>query len=157
MQQADAESPKQGDGRHWPKGTSGNPTGIRISRHALKMYHEIAAEFGGEAALSAIDRALLLQSCRLMVRSARLKKHDAAIRMASEARRGLEGIGRRTPRRNGAEPSLSEYLKQDAERQAAGDVGRVDGAAGAPDGPQANKRTGDAPIENAGRRPKGDS
>jgi hypothetical protein len=47
------------------------------------------------ATLSAIDRTLLLQATRLLVRSARLKDHDAAIRMSSEARRTLEGLRRR--------------------------------------------------------------
>jgi hypothetical protein len=82
-------------GRPWPKGMSGNPTGIRISKHALKLFYEIAAELGGVDSLPAMDAALLLQATRLLVRSSRLKDHDAAIRMSSEARRTLEGLRRR--------------------------------------------------------------
>jgi hypothetical protein len=79
----------------WHPGQSGNPGGIRISTHALKLFHEIAVEIGGADALTSMDAALLLQACRLLVRSTRLKDHDAAIRMSSEARRTLEGLRRR--------------------------------------------------------------
>jgi hypothetical protein len=91
MQQTAAATKQPERPQSWPKGVSGNPSGIRVSHHALNLYREIAAELGGEAALSVIDRTLLLQATRLLVRSARLKDHDAAIRMSSEARRTLEG------------------------------------------------------------------
>jgi hypothetical protein len=98
MQQTAAATKQPERPQSWPKGVSGNPSGIRVSHHALNLYREIAAELGGEAALSVIDRTLLLQATRLLVRSARLKDHDAAIRMSSEARRTLEGLRRHVAR-----------------------------------------------------------
>jgi hypothetical protein len=95
VQHVEAEHKQATRPQWWPKGVSGNPSGVRVSTHALALYREIGAELGGLDSLSAIDRALLLQACRLLVRSLRLKDHDTAIRMSSKARRTLEGLRRR--------------------------------------------------------------
>lgn len=95
MQQTEATLPQKPRPQWWPKGTSGNPTGIRISQRAMELFSEIAVELGGVDTLSIIDRTLLSQACRLLVRSQRVKEADAAIRMSSEARRTLEGLRRR--------------------------------------------------------------
>jgi hypothetical protein len=122
-------------GRPWPKGVSGNPAGIRVGKQALAMFEQIEGELGGVG--SVIDRTLLLQACRLLVRAARLKDHDAAIRMSSEARRTLEGLRRRCApavRSAPAEPfgeiAASAQAKEAARRAAelAGDAIEADAA-----------------------------
>lgn len=116
-EQSTAQHRRRAGGRPWQPGQSGNPTGIRISKHAIALFNEIAGELGGEAALSAIDRTLLLQAARLLVRSARLKDHDAAIRMSSEARRTLEGLRRRATRASA--PAAEPFTEIAAKAQAA--------------------------------------
>jgi hypothetical protein len=92
--QSDTQRPRV-RGRPWAPGQSGNPSGSRVNTRASVLFDEIAAELGGAEALSAIDRTLLLQAARLLMRSQRIKEPDAAIRMSSEARRTLEGLRRR--------------------------------------------------------------
>jgi hypothetical protein len=77
-------------------GRSGNPSGLRgrylIEALAEQLFVEMAPDF---APLSAIDGVLLKQACVLSVRSRRVTDPDAAVRMASESRRTLEGLRRR--------------------------------------------------------------
>jgi hypothetical protein len=68
----------------------------------------VAAELGG--VLGAIDRALLLQACRLLIRSQRVKDADAAIRMSSEARRIMSSLQKRAPP-PAPHDRLAEYLR----------------------------------------------
>jgi hypothetical protein len=117
---------EQGDGqrklrgRPWPPGTSGNPNGRRsMSKRAAMLFQALAADFGGVDALSAIDRALLEQGCRLLVRAERAKDADAVVRLSSEARRGLVALRRRresAPRKEST-PTLEEYLDAKAEHE----------------------------------------
>jgi hypothetical protein len=58
-------------GRPWPPGTSGNPNGRRsLSKRAAALFETLSADFcGANTALSAVDRVMLEQACRLMVRA----------------------------------------------------------------------------------------
>jgi hypothetical protein len=80
-------------GRPWPKGMSGNPSGSKVSKRVTTLFEALADEFGG-ADLSAADRALLMQACRLLVRSERVKEAEDAVKCANAARRILAGLRR---------------------------------------------------------------
>jgi len=82
-------------GRPWPKGVSGNPSGSKVSKRVTNLFEALANEFGG-ADLSATDRALLMQACRLLVRSERVKEAEIAVKCANAARRILAGLRRGT-------------------------------------------------------------
>jgi hypothetical protein len=97
-------------GRPWQPGQSGNPSGGRISVRANSLFAEMAADWGGANSLSAIDRALLMQACRLMARAARAKDADAVVRLTSEARRILVTLRKRAAPPSPPGPTLSEYL-----------------------------------------------
>ncbi len=115
-----AAQPRKVSGRPFPPGVSGNPSGMRVSKHALQLFTEIADEYGGEQALSAIDRALLLQAARLLVRAQRLKDADAAIRMTGEARRLLESLRRNAGKAAAkAKAMLAPSFSEIAEREQA--------------------------------------
>jgi hypothetical protein len=84
-------------GKPWPKGVSGNPSGSRVNTRAVVLFAEMAVDFGGVDALSGVDRAMLMQACRLMARGARAKSADDAVRLTSEARRILMALRKRVP------------------------------------------------------------
>jgi hypothetical protein len=69
-------------GRPWPKGVSGNPSGSKVSKRVTVLFEALADELGG-ADLSATDRALLMQACRLLVRSERVKEAEDAVKCAN--------------------------------------------------------------------------
>jgi hypothetical protein len=92
-EQSEAQRPRHG-GRPWPKGVSGNPSGSRANKRAVALFAEMANDFGGPSALSAIDRAMLDQAATLLARSRRVKDPDVALRMGGEARRLLECLRR---------------------------------------------------------------
>jgi hypothetical protein len=154
MQQS-AAAPEQHDaqrprvvGRPWKSGQSGNPSGSRVlNQRIADLFNTLAADFGGEAALSAIDRALLMQSCVLLTRAQRTRDVDAAVRLTSEARRGLMALRRHAvaPREG---PTLAEYLA-DKYGPPAADV-----ATNAPDdepavyGAGEERLTSEAPTDN---------
>jgi hypothetical protein len=77
-------------GRPWPKGVSGNPSGSKVSKRVTILFETLADEFD----LSATDRALLMQACRLLVRSERVKDARDAVKCANAARRILAGLRR---------------------------------------------------------------
>jgi hypothetical protein len=78
-------------GRPWPKGVSGNPSGSKVSKRVAILFEALADELGG-ADLSATDRALLMQACRLLVRSERVKEAEDAVKCANAARRILASL-----------------------------------------------------------------
>ena len=75
-------------GRPWPKGVSGNPSGSKVSKRVTTLFEALANEYGG-ADISATGRALLMQACRLLVRSEREKEAEVAVKLANAARRIL--------------------------------------------------------------------
>jgi hypothetical protein len=109
-----SDVPRKRSGRPWPPGTSGNPRGRRsnLNKRAAALFGVLSADLcGADTTLPAIDRALLEQACRLLVRAERECDADAAVRLSSEARRGLMAL-----RRHGAsvpreEPMASEVLR----------------------------------------------
>jgi hypothetical protein len=110
-------------GRPWPKGVSGNSSGSRVSKRVVTLFSDMVTDFGGEAALLAVDRALLMQACRLMVRAERVKDADAAVRLSSEARRGLGALRRRVAAAPRDEPMASEVLRARYSRLRSGEPG----------------------------------
>ena len=82
-------------GRPWPKGVSGNPSGRILGKRYLTLYGDLARDLGGEAALSAIERALLSQAVGLMVRAERVKETDDAVRLANASARLLASLRKR--------------------------------------------------------------
>jgi hypothetical protein len=92
-----SETPRRRHGgRPWPKGVSGNPSGSKVSKRVTTLFEALADEFGG-ADLSATDRALLIQACRLLVRSERVKDTDQAVKCVNAARRIMDGLRKRAP------------------------------------------------------------
>jgi hypothetical protein len=93
----------------WKPGQTGNPTGIKSNRRSREMFDEIAAERGGVETLSAYERIMLMQGCRLLVRSFRIKDPSAIARLSGEARRLISIVERRAPPKPSG-PSLYERL-----------------------------------------------
>lgn len=118
-EQSDGQRPPARRGRPWPKGVSGNPSGSRVNTRAVVLFAEMANDFGGGDALSGVDRAMLMQACRLMARGARAKSADDAVRLTSEARRILQSLRKSAPK-HAAGPTLAEFLASlaDSERLA---------------------------------------
>jgi hypothetical protein len=94
---------------------SGNPKGRRIVREmAEKLFAELAPQF---APLDPVDRTLLMQAAMLSIQSRRVGDPDAAVRMASEARRTLETLRRNRLKSPKAQPdSFAEHLATLSER-----------------------------------------
>lgn len=89
-------------GRPWLPGVSGNPSGnviTKASKRAAELFDTLLADFGGD--LTAVDRAMLEQACRLMVRSERVKDPDSAVRLSNASARLLMNLrkmrGKREP------------------------------------------------------------
>jgi hypothetical protein len=95
-----------------------------VSKRVAVLSEAMAADFGGVAMLSAVDHAMLEQACRLMVRAERTKDADAAVRLSSEARRGLAALRRHRETVPRDEPTLAEVLaaRRDAEPNGAAEV-----------------------------------
>jgi hypothetical protein len=150
---------RQGDvqrrhgGRPWPKGTSGNPSGSRVNTRAKVLFDELATDFGGVNGLSAVDRTLLLQACRLMARAARAKDADVVVRLTSEARRILASLQKRAAPQSSRGPSLAQYL---AAREAAAPMGALEGAAAEEVAAGETNSTSEALEGNAAASLKGD-
>jgi hypothetical protein len=102
-------------GRPFPKGVSGNPSGRTVGKRYLTLFADLSRDLGGEAALSAIDRALLSQAVGLMVRAERVKETDDAVRLANASARLLATL-RNTKRQRQATsgPTLRELLAAEA-------------------------------------------
>jgi hypothetical protein len=85
-------------GTPWPKGVSGNPSGSTVSKRFAALYDAMLAEFG-DAVLTASDRALLSQACRLLCR--RMRDDEVAVKASNAARHIIDGLRERykaTPR-----------------------------------------------------------
>lgn len=95
-EQVDGQRPKV-RGRPWTKGVSGNPSGSRVNKRAVVLAEQMAADFGGTSSLGAIDRAMIEQAAKLLIRTERVKDADTALRMSGEARRLLSSLRRRAP------------------------------------------------------------
>lgn len=74
----------------WPPGTSGNPSGSKLNKRVAALFDAMAADF--EGTLSAIDRTMLLQACRLLIRSERTPDADLAVRLSNAAARLLASL-----------------------------------------------------------------
>jgi len=115
-------------GKPWPPGVSGNPTGSRTSKRALALFDAMAADFGGADALSAIDKTMLAQACRLLVRSERARDADIAVRLSNASARLLAGL-RKTKRQPASGPTLAQYLAGKAAQVAPDDAADDEAAA----------------------------
>jgi len=113
---ADAQQRPKGR-RGWQPGQSGNPEGARPRKLRIaELFADMAEDFGGLDAMSAVDRALLSQACKLMVRAGGARDHDLAVRLSGEGRRLLSGLRKRAPAPKAE--TLREYLANRAEKPA---------------------------------------
>lgn len=96
-------------GRPFPPGVSGNPQGGSvINRRADELFAGVAADFG---VLSATDEILLRAACRLLARAEKTKDEDAAVRLSSEGRRGIDALRRRHTPKHDSEPRLEDIAQ----------------------------------------------
>lgn len=117
MEQQGAASEQRVRGRPWPKGVSGNPSGSRTNVSAGALFVELSTDMGGADAMSAVDRVLLMQACKLLARAARARDADGAVRLTSEARRVIASLRKQAQPPKG--PTLEQYLAQRAAEQPA--------------------------------------
>lgn len=108
------------------KGVSGNPSGRPPgNKRVVALFEAMAADLGGVEELSAIDRVLLEQASRLLVRAERTQDAGIAIRLSHASARLLTTLrnGKRAPRKS----SIADLLREDREAMMRGEV--ADGAA----------------------------
>jgi len=108
-------------GKPWPKGVSGNPEGGRVKGpRYTELYTGIADDYGGEACLTTLQRAVLGQGVRLLIKAEKTRNVDLAVRLSNAAARMLAGMqhGAMNVRKAAPKkppPSLDEHLKRLAE------------------------------------------
>ena len=140
-QQSSAGAPqRKHGGRPFPPGVSGNPRGGgAVSARTEELFVTMVVDFDS---LSATDEILLRAACRLLARAEKTKDVDAAVRLNSEARRGIDSLRRRHAPKHSTGSSLADLLRQDhMDQRVAADAGQAS--------PDAIERTGGAPIEDA--------
>lgn len=86
------EQRRKPNGRPWPPGVSGNPSGRKLGKRYLALFADLVRDLGGEDVLTGIDRALLGQAVGLMVRAERVKETDDAVRLANASARLLASL-----------------------------------------------------------------
>jgi hypothetical protein len=91
-QQADQPKPR---GRPFSPGVSGDPTGGRATKALIKqriaeLVEEWSADFEGR--LTGIERSLLEQAARLLIRAERTHNPDICVRASSVAQRMLAAV-----------------------------------------------------------------
>lgn len=113
--------PKRGVGRPWPPGTSGNPLGGKVKTpRYLELYNGIAADYGGVEALTTLQRTVLGQGVRLLIKAEKTRDLDLAVRLSNASARMLAGLqhgglnSRKAPPKK-PPPSFDEHLKRLAE------------------------------------------
>ncbi len=111
QRQAANEQQSKQRGRPWPPGTSGNLAGRRLQgKRFTELFDGMAADYGGVDALTSVQRVMLSQACRLLMRAERERIAEDAVRLSNAALRMLGALqnGRKKP----APPvlSLDEHL-----------------------------------------------
>lgn len=109
-------------GRPFARGVSGNPGGRPSNgRRHRELYAELALGYGGEAALSAIERIWLDKATDQLVRAERTKSDDENVRLLNSAKRLLAPLEakRAEPQASGL-PSLTELMRRQREQQHGG-------------------------------------
>jgi hypothetical protein len=105
-------------GRPFPPGVSGNPLGrARRSPRFAELYDGIARDYGGVDALTTLQRTVLAQGVRLMIRAERAQNADMAVRLTHAAARMLAALqhGGTAPRSPPPKPkakTLAEHLAE---------------------------------------------
>jgi hypothetical protein len=116
-QQADQRKQR---GRPFAPGVSGDPTGGRatkalIHQRVTALVEEWTADF--EGGVTSIERSLLQQAARLLIRAERTHDADVAVRASSVAQRMLGSV--RTKRRSKrGRPPLHERVAAAVESEA---------------------------------------
>jgi hypothetical protein len=103
-------------GRPWPKGVSGNPSGSTVSKRFAALYASMLAEFG-DAVLTASDRALLAQACRLLCR--RMRDDEIAVKATNAARHIVNSLHERYPQAAGTEGHAFSPMRDRLAREVA--------------------------------------
>jgi hypothetical protein len=101
-------------GRPFSPGVSGDPTGGRATKALIKqriaeLVEEWSADFEGR--LTGIERSLLEQAARLLIRAERTHNPDIAVRASSVAQRMLASV-RNKKRKRAGRPPLREQLAE---------------------------------------------
>jgi hypothetical protein len=115
------QAPKRVIGRPFPPGVSGNPLGrARRTPRFAELYDGIAADYGGPAALTTLQRTVLAQGVRLMIRAERAQNADMAVRLTHAAARMLAALQHNGCNVRKAPPkpptkTLAEHLAQMAQ------------------------------------------
>ena len=109
-------------GRPFVRGVSGNPGGCPSnSKRHRELFAELALGYGGEAALSAIERIWLDKATDQLVRAERTRSDDENVRLLNSAKRLLAPLEakRAKPQASGL-PSLTELMRRQREQQHGG-------------------------------------
>jgi hypothetical protein len=79
-------------------GQSGNPEGGRVrGRRHDALYAQLASDYGGEQALSGLQRVAIGQACRLLIKAERPRiDPETQVRLVNASARLLTGVARRT-------------------------------------------------------------
>jgi hypothetical protein len=115
---ASEQKPRRVYGRPFVPGVSGNPLGrARRTPRFAELYDGIAADYGGPAALTTLQRTVLAQGVRLMIRAERAQNADMAVRLTHAAARMLAALqhGGTAPRSPPPKPplkTLDEHLAE---------------------------------------------
>jgi hypothetical protein len=101
-------------GTPFPPGVSGDPTGGRLTKERINarvaaLIDQWSADFDG--CLTAIERSLLEQAARLLVRAERIKDHDVAVRATNAAQRLLSSLQTKKRGRRGRPPIRERMME----------------------------------------------
>jgi hypothetical protein len=100
--------------KRWPgfqPGISGNPAGRREPKGLAELVETLKADFA-DVELTAIDKILLENAARLLLRASRSADGEVVVRLSSEARRTLLSLRSRSIKRaaKGQTVALTDYL-----------------------------------------------
>jgi hypothetical protein len=99
-------------GRPFQPGVSGNPSGVAkhpASARIAELIDQWTADFDGR--LTAIERSLLQQAARLLVKAERTKNPDIAVRASSAASRMLASVRIKKRDRRGRPPIRERVME----------------------------------------------
>lgn len=88
-------------GRPFAPGNNANPQGRRVKSHRFtELYGRLCADMGGEGALNELQKTVLAQAVRVMMRAQRATKPEDVVRLSNCAARLMATVqsGRMNPR-----------------------------------------------------------
>jgi hypothetical protein len=91
----------------WAKGESGNPHGNTAKKRAEELFVAMVGDFPKP---SGVERTMLLQAARMLVRAERTKDGDVAVRAAALAHRLLTSLRSARHRQDAPREPLRERI-----------------------------------------------